>query len=71
MAATRKTPRKTAPRKVADTTPQAARAADTVTVKVRKPHAVYWDGQQRSGTLRGVDKHTAQEWARNGWADIT
>ena len=70
MAATRK-PRKTAtPRKAAkaaDTTPQ----TDTVTVKVRAPHAVYWDGEQRSGTLRGVDQHTAEDWVRNGWADIT
>ena len=69
---TRKTaPRKATPRKAADTVPRAGRIADTVTVTVRKPHAVYWDGQQRSGTLRGVDQHTAQEWARNGWADIT
>lgn len=69
MAATRKTaPRKATPRKAGDTT---ERADDTVTVRVRSPHAVYWNGQQRSGTLRGVDKYTAQEWARNGWADIT
>lgn len=72
MTATRKTaPRKATPRKAAQ--PEAAdrTAADTVTVKVRAPHAVYWGGEQRSGTLRNVDKHTAQEWARNGWADVT
>jgi uncharacterized protein YggE len=56
--------RKAAPRKAAR---KAAETADTVTVRVREPHLVFW----RSGTLRNVDKHTAQDWARNGWADIT
>lgn len=61
--------RKTAPRKTADTTPE--HTADTVTVTVRKPHAVYWDGQQRGGVIHGVDRLAAEDWARNGWAEIT
>ncbi|OBB44947.1 hypothetical protein [Mycobacterium sp. 852002-51961_SCH5331710] len=64
------TPRKTTARKAADTA-QPERTTDTVTVTVRRPHAVYWDGAQRSGTLHGVDRLTAEDWQRQGWADIT
>ena len=69
MSAARKaTTRAAAPRKAADTTPK-DRTADTVTVKVLAPHLVYWDGEQRGGTLRGVDRETAEQWARDGWID--
>ena len=76
MAATRKstgrkaTGRKAAPRKAADTTPE-DRTADTVTVKVRPPHAVYWNGEQRGGTIRNVDRQTAEDWRKQGWCEIT
>jgi hypothetical protein len=69
MATARK-PRKAAPRKTADATPE-DHTADTVTVKVRNRCAVYWNGEQRSGTIRGVDKPTAARWAQNGWVQIT
>jgi hypothetical protein len=61
------TTRKTAP-KATDTAAE-DRAADTVTVKVRAPHLVYWDGEQRGGTLHGVDRQTAEQWKRDGWID--
>lgn len=69
-------PRKTAPRnataRAAAAKPDTAEvAADTVTVAVRRPHAVYWDGQQRGGVIHGVDLSTAEDWQRQGWADIT
>ena len=37
---------------------------------VRLSTAVYHDGEQRGGTLHGVDRRTAEDWVRNGWADI-
>ncbi|OBB41238.1 hypothetical protein [Mycobacterium sp. 852002-51961_SCH5331710] len=69
MTARKTTARKTTARKAAHTT--ADGTADTVTVTVRRPHAVYWDGHQRGGTLHGVDRQTAEDWQRQGWADIT
>jgi hypothetical protein len=37
---------------------------------VRPRHLVYWGGEQRSGTLRGVDRQTAEHWQRDGFVDI-
>ncbi|MDW5612076.1 hypothetical protein [Mycolicibacterium sp. D5.8-2] len=44
---------------------------DTVTVTVTAPHLVYWDGDQRGGTITGIPTDTAQHWAKHGWATIT
>jgi hypothetical protein len=52
----------------ADTTP--ATTPEFVSVEVRAPHAVYFDGEQRTGTLHDVPYTLAQHWERHGWADV-
>lgn len=44
---------------------------EKVTIEVVAPHAVYWDGEQRGGTLTDVDREVAQHWVKHGWATIT
>jgi hypothetical protein len=53
----------------------AAAQADTsegdgelVSVDVVPPHAVYHDGEQRTGTLTGVPAEVVAYWLRRGWA---
>jgi hypothetical protein len=41
-----------------------------VTVEVVEPHAVYHDGEQRTGTVENVPADTARHWIRHGWATI-
>jgi hypothetical protein len=43
-------------------------ATDLVTVEVAEPHAVYWNGEQRTGTVPDVPFATAHKWMRNRWA---
>ena len=43
----------------------------TVTVEVVEPHAVYFDGRHRTGTIQGVPADQANAWARHGWATVT
>lgn len=42
--------------------------SDLVAVEVAEPHAVFWDGVQRTGTVHDVPFVTAHKWMRNGWA---
>ncbi|MCZ0732212.1 hypothetical protein [Mycolicibacterium iranicum] len=42
-------------------------SGDTVTVEVTEPHAVFWQGEQRSGTLTDVPVELADHWTRRGW----
>lgn len=51
----------------------AAAQADTsdselVSVDTVPPHAVYFDGEQRTGTLHNVPAASAAQWIRHGWA---
>ncbi|QFS93544.1 hypothetical protein FIV07_22525 [Mycobacterium sp. THAF192] len=39
-----------------------------VTVEVETPHAVFFDGKQRTGTIEGVPLELAKYWIRRGWA---
>ncbi len=39
-----------------------------VTVDVVPPHAVYHDGDQRTGTLHDVPAAIAEQWIRHGFA---
>jgi hypothetical protein len=51
---------------------RATRAHDTttVTIKVVEPHLVYFDGEQRSGTLTGVPADVAEYWQRHCWVTL-
>lgn len=31
---------------------------------------MFWDGQQRGGTIHGVPYRTAMDWLRKGWASV-
>jgi hypothetical protein len=45
--------------------------ADTLcTVDVTPGRLVYWDGQQRGGTLRDVPKHIAMQWLQARYASV-
>lgn len=35
-------------------------------VDVTVGRAVYWDGEQREGSIKGVPKHVAMEWLKAG-----
>lgn len=39
----------------------------TVTVTVKPPFAVYFDGDQRTGTITHVPPELAEHWASKGW----
>lgn len=39
-----------------------------VSVEIATPFAVYWDGEQRTGSIDNVPLDTALEWLRRGWA---
>lgn len=41
---------------------------ETVSVAIAPPFAVYFDGQQRTGIVRGVPFATAVYWMRQRWA---
>jgi len=60
------TTRKTAAPK-ATATPK---AEETVTVDVRDGYLVYFDGEQRGGTLTDVPVGIAQTWQRHGWVTL-
>ena len=45
-------------------------SSDTVTVTVTEPHLVFFDGEQRGGTLTGVPADTAAHWERHGWVTV-
>ncbi len=42
----------------------------TVTVTVVPPFLVFFNDEQRGGTLTGVPTDTAEQWARHGWVTI-
>lgn len=39
-----------------------------VSVDIARPFAVYWDGEQRTGTIEDIPLHIALGWLRQGWA---
>lgn len=41
-----------------------------VNVDIAPPHAVYYDGEQRTGTITDVPYPLALTWLRHGWASI-
>lgn len=41
---------------------------DRVEVDVAPDTLVYWDGEQRGGTLNAVPYQLAAQWLRRGWA---
>ena len=45
-------------------------AEETVTVTVRDGYLVYFDGEQRGGTLTGVPAELARTWQRHGWVKV-
>jgi hypothetical protein len=45
-------------------------SSELVTVKVVEPHLVYFNDEQRDGTLTGVPVDVAQYWQRHGWCTI-
>ncbi|MDX1883047.1 hypothetical protein [Mycolicibacterium sp. 120270] len=49
--------------------PAQSDSAGGVTVVVLEPHAVFFDGEQRTGTLHNVPADTAQQWIRHRWAE--
>jgi hypothetical protein len=51
------------------TAPKETPAEDTVTVHVRPGYLVYFDGEQRGGTLR-VPADVAAQWVARGWATV-
>jgi hypothetical protein len=53
-------------KRAADPTPDDHTLCD---VDVTPGRAVYWDGEQREGTLRGVPKHIATDWLKAGHAN--
>ena len=66
MMTTRRTSRKPAAKPAqADTS-----EADLVSVDVVAARLVYFDGEQRSGTLTGVPADVAAQWIRHGWATL-
>lgn len=56
------------PRKAAAAAPK--KPTSGVTVTTTPPHAVFHNGEQRTGTLTGIDTATAHQWVRYGWATI-
>jgi hypothetical protein len=62
------TPRKPAARKAAAA--KATQAEATVTVHVTPGYLVYFDGEQRGGTVTDVPVGLAQTWQRHGWARL-
>jgi hypothetical protein len=44
--------------------------SETVTVRVTDGYAVYFDGEQRGGTLTDVPTDLAYTWERHGWANV-
>lgn len=43
---------------------------DLVNVDIAEPHAVYFDGEQRTGTLVDVPYPLALTWLRQRWASF-
>ena len=43
---------------------------DLVNVDIAEPHAVYFDGEQRTGTLTDVPYPLALTWLRQRWASF-
>jgi hypothetical protein len=39
-----------------------------MTVEIAEPFAVFWDGEQRTGTVEDVPHSVAMSWLQNGWA---
>lgn len=64
MMTTRSTGRKPAAAKPAAAQPD----SDVVSVDTVPPHAVYHDGQQRTGLIHNVPADVAAYWVRRGWA---
>ena len=44
--------------------------AELVSVDTVAPHAVYHDGEQRTGTIDNVPADVAAQWIRHGWATL-
>ena len=49
---------------------KADNSSASATVEVVAPHAVYLDGEQRTGTLTDVPAATAKHWQRHGWVTV-
>jgi hypothetical protein len=49
---------------------QRKRDTTPCTVEVAPNTLVFWDGQQRSGVLHRVPKHTAMHWLRQRWVRV-
>jgi hypothetical protein len=59
---------KPAARKTTAAKAEASPAKETETVHVKDGYLVYFDGEQRGGTLTDVPADLAQTWRRHGWA---